>query len=246
MDEIWMVHQATPADVIAWLQNLANLARLEQKGHRYRSRVTVGDAGAVDVAMLPLPTRSRSTDAGAIYARPPSPERPFGELLVLALIAPEPPLQSYTPGRGIVVELASDPRFPLMGDEVTWHFTQRFPQLRRLESGRRAGTLLWINRMSRTPSTGAPVLACNLWLEEQLLRLEEPHRRRSLFKPWLERYRAERGTYPADPMRSFRAALAGCERRLHRRTREAGPPAASATESPPAETEGLKSSMKNP
>ncbi len=220
MDEIWLVQKAAPNDVVEWLSALAQVARAEQSQHQFRSQLPVGEVGAVEIERLPLPTRSRARAAGAIYARSPGEELPFGEILVLALMSPEPPLESLVAGRPFVVEVASDPRFPLMGDEVTWHFVKRFPHNKRLEPGRRSGTLLWINRLSRTPSTGAPVLACNLWLEEQLLRLEHPSQRRSLYKPWLERYRAVRGLDPVDPERSFRAAVKGCERRLRKRGRE--------------------------
>lgn len=237
MDEIWMVHKATAGDVIEWLFSLAQLARVEQSKHQFRSQLPVGEAHEVEIARLPLPTRSRALTAGAIYARTPRQELPFGEILVLALLSPEPPLESFTPGRGMVVEVASDPRFPLMGDEVTWHFVKRFPNHRRLEPGRRSGTLLWINRMSHTASTGAPVLACNVWLEEQLLRLEHPSQRRSLYKPWLERYRAVRGLDPVDPERSFRAAIKGCERRMRKRGREPEP-RAGRTKNPSAGAEG--------
>ena len=237
MDEIWLVHKATPADVIDWLCSLAHVARAEQGQHRFRSQLPVGEAGAVDIKRLPLPTRSRALAAGAIYARTPGKELPFGEILVLALLAPEPPLESFVPGRGLVVEVASDPRFPLMGDEVTWHFVKRFPGNKRLEPGRRSGTLLWINRMSKSASTGAPVLACNVWLEEQLLRLEHPSQRRSLFKPWLERYEDVRGVAPADPERSFRAAMRGCELRMRARGCEPVPRVRK-TKSPPAPAEG--------
>jgi hypothetical protein len=61
------------------------------------------------------------------------------------------------------------------------------------------------------------VLSCTVWPEEQLSALEDPRHRYRLFRPWLDRYRQVRGIEPADPMRSFRAAMQGCERRMKKR-----------------------------
>jgi hypothetical protein len=64
---------------------------------------------------------------------------------------------------------------------------------------------------------GAPPLACNSWLETQLASLPPHTGLRPLYAQWLEQYRAVRGDYPADPQRSFRAAVAGCRARIRRR-----------------------------
>lgn len=65
-------------------------------------------------------------------------------------------------------------------------------------------------------SLGAPILPCNQWLTEQLLQISTPGSHRVLYEPWIEQYRAVRGAYPADPRRSFRAAVAAARRRLRR------------------------------
>lgn len=59
-------------------------------------------------------------------------------------------------------------------------------------------------------TTGAPLLACNRWLFEQL---QDPvyagdEATAQLYPAWLEQYRALKGAYPADPRRSFRAVRA--------------------------------------
>jgi hypothetical protein len=69
-------------------------------------------------------------------------------------------------------------------------------------------------RRRKHTAPGAPPLACNLWLEEEIGRMEGTQRYSHLFKPWLEHYRALRGYYPADPRRSFRAAVKGSLKRL--------------------------------
>jgi hypothetical protein len=63
---------------------------------------------------------------------------------------------------------------------------------------------------------GAPPLACNRWLEGQLATLPRQATPSRFFNLWVEQYRALRGQYPADPKRSFRAAVQGCRRRLSR------------------------------
>lgn len=57
---------------------------------------------------------------------------------------------------------------------------------------------------------GAPILECNLWLEEQMRRLADPRQYHHLYAEWLARYTAERGVIPVEPRRGFRAAAYGC------------------------------------
>lgn len=214
MDETWIVQGAEPVEVIEWLEQLAVLARREQAQNALRSQAVIAGASVVEPQGLPLPARSRASHAAAIYARWPSEHEPFGQVHVLALMEEEM-------DRVLRVEIASDPRFPLLGEEIVWHFRSRFPHSVRGAGGRRTRLLMWINRLSRSRHTGAPVLACNVWLEEQLALTTDPRERSRLFRPWLQRYRQLRGVDPADPTRSFRAAVAGCERRLRAREKAA-------------------------
>jgi hypothetical protein len=210
MDETLIVRGGAPEQIRTWLDELAQQARMEQLANRHRSQVEVLTSEALDPQSLPLPLRTRATHAAAIYGRRPSSREPFGFLLVLALIETMP--------NGILrVEIASDPQFPLKGEEMIWLFRNRFPHTQRGAGGRRTGLLLWINGYRHSDHTGAPVLSCNVWLEEQLSALEDRRQRYRLFRPWLERYRQVRGIEPADPMRSFRAAMQGCERRMKKR-----------------------------
>lgn len=64
------------------------------------------------------------------------------------------------------------------------------------------------------PEAGAPPLLCNSWLEMQLLDAPSRAALRLLYPQWLEQYRAVRGYYPAEPYRSFRAAVSGCRKRI--------------------------------
>jgi hypothetical protein len=66
----------------------------------------------------------------------------------------------------------------------------------------------------RARFAGAPILACNHWLEEQMRRLPDPRRYHHLYRAWLDRYTTLRGYGPADPRRSFRSAAHGCLRRI--------------------------------
>jgi hypothetical protein len=66
----------------------------------------------------------------------------------------------------------------------------------------------------RAQFAGAPILACNHWLEEQMRRLPDPRRYHHLYRAWLDRYTTLRGYGPADPRRSFRSAAHGCLRRI--------------------------------
>jgi hypothetical protein len=213
MDETWILHGASIGDVIAWLHALAQRARDEQAAHPLRSQTAICHIGQLDLLKLPLPVRSEAQMAAGIYTRMPSAGEPFGRLLVLLLV-------EQVEAGALRVEIVTDPAFALRGDEIRWHFQQTFARATRGAGGRRTGLLIAINRPAaqRGVRTGAPVLPCNIWLEEQLAALGPERRgRRRLFRPWLEQYHKLRGVEPADPLRSFRAAVAGCEKRLAQR-----------------------------
>ena len=210
MDETWIVHEAKVGEVVAWLSHLAQDARAEQAANPLRSQALIRRAGQLDLLKLPLPVRSQAQTVAGIHTRLPSPGEPFGRLLLLLLI-------EQVDGATLRVEIATDPAFALRAEEIRWHLLKAFPRALRGAGGRRTGLLLAINRDGEheVVRTGAPVLACNIWLEEQLMALGPERRgRHRLFRPWLEQYRQLRGEEPADPMRSFRAAITGCERRL--------------------------------
>ena len=210
MDETWILYDATAQDATGWLGTLAALAHSEQQANPLRSQEAICHVGSLDPIRLPLPVRSHAQAAAAIYARMPTAAEPFGRLLALLLM-------EEVRGRALRVEIATEPSFALRGDEIRWHLRKHFAHAVRGAGGRRTGLLLAINgpRLAQQVRTGAPVLACNVWLEEQLAGLgkDRPGRRR-LFRPWLAQYRLLRGCDPVDPMRSFRAAVAGCEQRL--------------------------------
>lgn len=210
MDETWIINDSSPEDVMAWLGELAEYAKRKQSEDAQRPQARILDGGGIDVLKLPLPVRSRALHAGGIYAKPAGPGRPFGRLHLLVLV-------EETQERVLRIEIAGDPGFALRSDEIRAHFRHRFPRHVRGAAGRRTGLLLRINQEMASDHTGAPVLACNVWLEEQLVLLKDSSEKHTLFRPWLDRYRALRGIDPADPARSFRAAVTGCERRLHRR-----------------------------
>jgi len=210
MDETWIVNGTSADEVIRWLGTVADEARHMQSVEGHRPQGAILHAGEIDLHRLPMPVRSRAVRGGGVYAQRPAPGRPFGRLHLLALV-------EEVEGKTVRVEIASNPGFALRGEEVRQHLVRHFPRAVRGAEGRRTGLLLRINHEADSDHTGAPVLACNVWLEEQLAHLGDKAEKRKLFRPWMDRYRALRGLDPADPARSFRAAVAGCEERLKKR-----------------------------
>jgi hypothetical protein len=95
------------------------------------------------------------------------------------------------------VELRCSAAFPLTVDELADDLHERFS----------VGSAEVLAAPQHTDA-GAPPLACNVWLEEELRRLPDPERQaHGLYEGWLERYIALRGAAPAEPRRSFRAAV---------------------------------------
>lgn len=109
---------------------------------------------------------------------------------------------TYLPLRqpGIGLDLRVWPLFPATLETLTYLFSSHFTQASPVFSSVAALHF----------TSGAPQLACNRWLLEQLA---EPafagaDAAKQLYPAWLEQYRALKGAYPADPRRSFRALLA--------------------------------------
>lgn len=114
---------------------------------------------------------------------------------------------TYLPLRqpGIGLDIRVWPPFPATLETLTYLFFTHFAKANPVSSSVAA---LHFNN-------GAPPLACNLWVREQLAEpvFANMESARQLYSAWLEQYRALRGAYPADPRRAFRALLA-----LHRRS----------------------------
>jgi hypothetical protein len=131
----------------------------------------------------------------------------------------------YVRGRGTLeVELHREPDFPYPLHVVVAHMQRYFPRVEVIQQARQVVTQL----PDRSPAAasflppkrfppGAPPLACNVWLEQELARLSDPEQFRALYEPWLARYYALQGYYPTDPHRSFRAAVASAWKRLRRK-----------------------------
>jgi hypothetical protein len=84
----------------------------------------------------------------------------------------------------------------------------------RPEPGRAQAEPAPVKPLLRRRPRGAPLLACNRWLEAEIARLPDPLRYTSLYRAWLLRYQALRGYAPQDPRRSFRAAAESALGRL--------------------------------
>lgn len=223
VDEIVIV-DATHEHVLRWLQDLVVLASDEQRKNPLRPQLGRLIAARLDPYQLPIYLRSRQKRVFGIYSGARAGASPFVALLVRVSVEELYP-------RTLRLELECDPAFPITQGEVRWHLLQRFPNH---ETGGAPGAPLPTgpndSALLRPPGhrsrpdeaaalpgatrNGAPVLSCNEWLEEQLAQRADEEQRRALYRPWLERYRALRGFYPADPRRSFRAAVTGCLRRL--------------------------------
>lgn len=225
VDELVIV-DATHDQLLRWLQDLVVLARDEQRKNPLRpqdDRLAGLTAARIDPYQLPIYLRARQKRIFGIYSGPRAAASPFVPLLVRVSV------EELLP-RTLRLELECDADFPVTQSEVRWHLLQRFPNHElpaapHAGDGAEAGLLRPPGHRGRPDDAdpppgsvrvGAPVLSCNEWLEEQLAQCLDVEQRRALYRPWLERYRALRGYYPADPRRSFRAAVAGCLHRLAR------------------------------
>jgi hypothetical protein len=104
----------------------------------------------------------------------------------------------------IGLDLRVWPLFPATLDTLISRFSDYFSQ----------ASPVFSSVAALQPDSGAPPLACNRWLLEQLAdpAYGEPTAAKQLYPAWLEQYRALRGAYPADPRRGFRALLASYRR----------------------------------
>ncbi len=106
----------------------------------------------------------------------------------------------------IVLELRRDEMFPLVALDLLNMLEDRFTGL--------TGEVL-----AERPRDGggAPPLACNVWLENQMSLLQNPEQYHHLYSSWLSQYAKLRGYEPVDPRRSFRAAAQSCLRRIRQK-----------------------------
>lgn len=170
------------------------------------------------VALLP----SQRTPGAGIYTPPR--KRPVVTLRLYAARKPSRPDGSQPdesrPDASQVVEaeIERDLAFPHSLPAILNHLEARVAPLQLVQPIRRVTLDTGARHDNlRGPSTGrpgAPLLACNQWLEDELACLPDPDDYIVLYAGWLKRYHAARGYYPQDPRRSFRAAVAGARRRL--------------------------------
>ena len=125
----------------------------------------------------------------------------------------------------LLLDISPSDDFPLSIDEIRWSLQERFrtrappaPSTKRRQRSRSPTDDASSALADRTNVTGAPPLACNVWLEQEIRKLPDKDDFNHLYEEWLARYRALKGTSPADPRSSFRAAGKTIIRRL-RRTR---------------------------
>jgi hypothetical protein len=175
---------AAPGDLVGWLHTLANTYGVELS---WPTTLVVGPHTFTAEAPSDFETLALyvvdSRKAHDIPARE----------VALAL--------TYLPLRqpGIGLDLRVWPLFPATLETLTYRFFTHFTQANPVLSSVAALHL----------AAGAPPLACNLWLFEQLGNpiFADAEAAKQLYPAWMEQYRALRGVYPADPRRGFRALL---------------------------------------
>lgn len=193
---------AAPPAIDAWLSAAAEIAAKQTA----RSFQVVALAQEQDERQAPA-TRWQYGVYMGVRWRPAS-----GRLVMTALLAIESPHVT-------LVELRCSAAFPLSIYELLDSLCERFAHSDAL--------LLAVPEQA---GKGAPLLACNAWLEDELRRLPYPERYHHLYQPWLDRYIMLRGRAPVEPHRSFRSAVRSSLARMglvrntsHRRNRH--PPA---------------------
>ena len=176
---------AAPGDLVGWLHTLANTFAFE----------------------LPWPT-TLILGPHTFTADAPTAYETLALYVVDRRLAHDIPARqvalslTYLPLRHpeIGLDLRVWPLFPATLDTLTYQFSDYFTQANPVLS----------SVASLQFSLGAPPLACNRWLREQLATpaFANLEAARQLYPAWVEQYRALRGDYPADPRRGFRALLA--------------------------------------
>jgi hypothetical protein len=186
--------QATPGAVVGWLHTLMNSyaeALPWPTTLIFGPHTFMGDAPTFfETVALYLVDKRMTSDMAA--------RQVVLSVTCLPLCHPE-----------IGLDLRVWPLFPASLETLKFHFFEYFTQASPVLSS--AAALYYVG--------GAPPLACNRWLFDQL---ETPAYADAtanstdaarLYPAWIEQYRALRGDYPADPRRSFRALLTSKQRR---------------------------------
>jgi hypothetical protein len=187
MDETWIVRNTQTRCIVDWAQDVSRNVGCE----------------FYDLDVRRLPNRT-AADRACTFVQPAT-----GKVVLLALLE----CVTGTTGNGVRMEIVTDPTADgLTTDELRRSFGGSFAFVVGA-TGRRTGLLLRLNGHV-DQHCGRPILPCNIWLEEKLTFLEGQEERKRLMTPWLRRYRATVGVNPADPSRSFRCAIASCEKRL--------------------------------
>lgn len=203
---------AAPGDLVGWLHNLALVCT---HGVDARAGVDADIDPAVEISAAPLAwvvgphtfvaSAPSPHETLALYGVPPRLLHSIADRQV-ALAVTYVPLRSPQ----ICLDLRAWPLLPLTLDSLLAHLSTQFAQANPVLS-----SVLPLTAAVLPSGAGAARLACNRWLDDQLAGHEgAPRQPRQLYVAWAEQYRALRGEYPADPKRSFRAAVAGSRARL--------------------------------
>lgn len=116
---------------------------------------------------------------------------------------------------GKLVQIVTDPRFPLRSEVIIGHFNDSFRDALPDRGGMNTALLMHANGYTDSNHYGAPILPCNVWLEEMLA--FDYDDLGLLREEWRQRYHVTKGLDPVNERRSFMAAVSGCMNRLHKR-----------------------------
>lgn len=190
-ETIFVQIDVTPGDIVRWLHAFAGRLAAPHRGKVW----AIGPRSYTDIPAAPV-----VFETVALYALPVGRSLSEGEpALALSFL----PLYQ----RHLVLELRRWPPLWVALETVVRCLAADFPRHSTIVS----------NIAPPQPGVGAPPLLCNSWLEMQLLDAPSRAALRLLYPQWLEQYRAVRGYYPAEPYRSFRAAVSGCRKRIRAR-----------------------------
>lgn len=190
-------NDAASGDLVRWLHAFVGALPPPRGGFWMLGPRDFGQDRNTAMIYLPQPYETL-----AFYAMPHN--DPFSPGQVAFSITPIPLRQ-----RRLILELRRWPPLPVALATVVDHMAAYFS----------ASPTTVASAAPRRRGRGAPPLACNAWLERQLAGLPPHTGLRPLYAQWIEQYRAVRGSYPAAPQRSFRAAVAGCRQRMRRSKR---------------------------
>lgn len=226
VSELIIVTGATLDNLMDWLESMVAVALQEQAENPLRPQCPVMIPRRIPRGHLPIYARPQGKEILGVYDQLPSKADLFGWLVLI--------IEVEEKSKGdLHLEISRSDDFPMSMDEIRWSLEERFrtrappkPTVALRERARSPLEDASAMLADRSNVTGAPPLSCNVWLEQEIRRLPDKDDFNHLYSEWLERYQALKGTPPADPRSSFRAAGKTIVKRLRRTRFDNKPPRA--------------------